>query len=50
MNEHLDPSQEHLTPKDTELEKRLRPLSFDDFTGQDKALENLRVFVQAANL
>ena len=49
MNEHLDPSQEHLTPKDTELEKRLRPLSFDDFTGQDKALENLQIFVQAAN-
>jgi Holliday junction DNA helicase RuvB len=49
MNEPLDPSQEHLTPKDTEIEKKLRPLSFDDFTGQDKALENLQVFVQAAN-
>ena len=49
MNEHLDPSQEHLTPKDTEIEKKLRPLSFDDFTGQDKALENLQIFVQAAN-
>ena len=49
MNEHLDPSEEHLTPKDVEIEKKLRPLSFDDFTGQDKALENLQVFVQAAN-
>jgi Holliday junction DNA helicase RuvB len=49
MNEYLDPSEEHLTPKDVEIEKKLRPLSFDDFTGQDKALENLQVFVQAAN-
>lgn len=30
--------------------KKLRPLSFDDFTGQDQALENLQIFVQAANL
>ena len=50
MNEHLDPSQDHLSPKDVEIEKQLRPLSFDDFTGQDQALENLQVFVQAANL
>ena len=28
----------------------MRPLSFDDFTGQDQVLENLQIFVQAANL
>ena len=50
MNEHLDPSEENLTPQDLDLEKKLRPLSFDDFTGQDQALENLQIFVQAANL
>ncbi|MDT0555239.1 Holliday junction branch migration DNA helicase RuvB [Patiriisocius hiemis] len=50
MNENLDPSEEHLTPQDIEIEKKLRPLTFDDFTGQDQALENLQVFVQAANL
>jgi len=49
MNEHLDPSEENLTPQDLDLEKKLRPLSFDDFTGQDQALENLQIFVQAAN-
>jgi Holliday junction DNA helicase RuvB len=49
MNEHLDPTEEHLTPQDVEVEKQLRPLSFDDFTGQDQALENLQIFVQAAN-
>jgi Holliday junction DNA helicase RuvB len=33
---------------DKEIEKALRPLSFLDFAGQDKVLENLKVFVQAA--
>ena len=31
-----------------EQDKALRPLSFDDFAGQTKVVENLRVFVQAA--
>jgi|TARA_R100000306_G_scaffold5939_7_gene8318 Holliday junction DNA helicase RuvB len=50
MNEHLDPTGENLSPQEIDLEKKLRPLSFEDFTGQDQALENLQVFVQAANL
>lgn len=33
-----------------ELEKVLRPQAFADFTGQQKILDNLRVFVQAAKL
>ncbi len=33
---------------DKEFEKTLRPLSFDDFTGQHKVVENLKVFVEAA--
>ncbi len=33
---------------EVELERALRPLSFDDFTGQEKVVENLKVFVQAA--
>jgi Holliday junction DNA helicase RuvB len=33
---------------DGEIERALRPLSFSDFTGQDKVLENLKVFVEAA--
>lgn len=37
-------------PEEQELDQRLRPLSFDDFAGQDKILENLKVFVEAANL
>lgn len=50
MNEHLDPTGENLSPHDLDVEKKLRPLSFDDFAGQEQALENLRIFVQAANL
>jgi len=50
MNEHLDTSDENFTSEEFEVEKKLRPLSFDDFSGQDQVLENLKIFVQAANL
>ncbi|QLE01450.1 Holliday junction branch migration DNA helicase RuvB [Galbibacter sp. BG1] len=50
MNEYLDPTGEHFSPEEVDIEKALRPLSFDDFAGQDQVLENLTVFVQAANL
>lgn len=50
MNEHLDPSSDRLSPQELDLEKKLRPLTFDDFTGQVQAIENLQVFVQAANM
>ncbi|MDE6008652.1 MAG: Holliday junction branch migration DNA helicase RuvB [Muribaculaceae bacterium] len=36
--------------KDKDIEKALRPLAFDDFSGQEKIIENLRVFVKAARL
>ncbi|RTY90032.1 Holliday junction branch migration DNA helicase RuvB [Flavobacterium sp. GT3R68] len=49
MNENLDPTNQHFNPEEFDLEKKLRPLSFDDFAGQDQILENLKVFVQAAN-
>jgi Holliday junction DNA helicase RuvB len=49
MNENLNPTNDHFNPEELDLEKRLRPLSFDDFAGQDQILENLKVFVQAAN-
>lgn len=50
MNEHLDPTGENFSPQELDIEKTLRPLSFDDFTGQDQTLDNLRIFVKAANL
>ncbi len=33
-----------------EFENALRPLSFDDFNGQSKIVDNLRIFVQAARM
>ncbi|TDE47043.1 Holliday junction branch migration DNA helicase RuvB [Flavobacterium rhamnosiphilum] len=49
MNENLDPTSNGYNSEELDLEKKLRPLSFDDFAGQDQILENLKVFVQAAN-
>ena len=49
MNEFLDASNDHLSNSDLEVEKKLRPLRFDDFSGQDQILDNLKIFVQAAN-
>ena len=50
MNDNLNPNKEFYSPQDIDIEKALRPLSFDDFSGQEQVLENLIVFVQAANL
>lgn len=49
MNEHLDPSGENFSPEEMDIERALRPLEFDDFAGQDQVLDNLKVFVEAAN-
>lgn len=47
MNEYLDANDDSLSSTEKELEKVLRPLSFEDFTGQNKVVENLKVFVTA---
>jgi len=49
LNQNLDPDKNRLANADLEVEKKLRPLSFDDFTGQEQIIENLKIFVQAAN-
>lgn len=49
MNEHLDPTGEHLSHEEHDIDRALRPLSFDDFNGQPQVLENLEIFVAAAN-
>lgn len=48
--DYLKSDKKGLTPEEKEAERALRPLSFDDFTGQEKIVENLRVFVKAALL
>lgn len=50
MNENLNPTNENFTNEDLDIERALRPLAFEDFTGQDQVLENLQIFVQAANM
>ena len=47
-NPIIDPEEENLHQTDRDLERVLRPRNFDDFTGQDKIIENLKVFVAAA--
>ncbi|NCP06557.1 MAG: Holliday junction branch migration DNA helicase RuvB [Flavobacteriales bacterium] len=49
MNENLDPTNENFSPEENDVERKLRPFTFKDFTGQDQVLENLKIFVQAAN-
>ncbi|NNJ55222.1 MAG: Holliday junction branch migration DNA helicase RuvB [Bacteroidia bacterium] len=48
-NELLDGTSENFSDQDRDIERVLRPNSFDDFTGQDRILENLKIFVEAAN-
>jgi Holliday junction DNA helicase RuvB len=49
MNENLDATGEHLTKDELELEMVLRPSDFINFSGQPKVVENLKIFVAAAN-
>jgi holliday junction DNA helicase RuvB len=48
MNSNLDPNSDGMQQVDKELEKVLRPADFSDFTGQDKIIDNLSIFVEAA--
>jgi len=48
MNENLDPTGEHFSQEERDIERALRPVSFDDFAGQKSVLDNLKVFVEAA--
>lgn len=42
-------SEQHApAPTERDFENALRPLSFDDFSGQQKVVDNLRIFVEAA--
>lgn len=49
MNEYLDPSSEHIDNTEQEFDIKLRPAAFDDFSGQQKVVDNLEVFVSASN-
>ena len=48
--EDFDIRQREKKESEKDIEKALRPLDFDDFSGQDKIIENLRIFVKAARM
>ena len=43
-------NQQPVTGRERDFENVLRPLRFEDFSGQDKVVDNLRIFVKAARL
>ena len=49
MNDNLNPTNDNFSSEEHDIERALRPLTFDDFAGQDQILENLKIFVEAAN-
>ncbi len=50
MNDQLYKNSENLSSEEKKMEHVLRPEEFSDFTGQDKIVENLKIFVKAAKL
>ena len=50
LNPHLDPNAEQMSSEEKQIEKALRPKYLDDFRGQPKIVDNLKVFIQAAKL
>ncbi len=47
-NPNVNPAEENLSAAELEVEKVLRPSAFEDFAGQEKVVENLKVFIAAA--
>ncbi len=47
MKEYLKGDNASMSEGEKAIEKALRPLKFEDFTGQEKIVQNLRIFVQA---
>jgi Holliday junction DNA helicase RuvB len=50
MEGSFDIREQSASQSEKDFENALRPLRFDDFNGQDKAVSNLRIFVEAAKM
>lgn len=50
INPILDPTGDRMNMEERQMERALRPKELDDFRGQDKIVENLSIFIQAARL
>jgi Holliday junction DNA helicase RuvB len=48
--DYLSGEDDQFSPDEKEFDKALRPLSFNDFSGQGKVVDNLKVFVDAARM
>lgn len=48
LNPHLDPEKDRMPGEEQQYERALRPIALDDFSGQPKIVENLKIFIQAA--
>ena len=46
--DYLRGDEESLSAADKEVERALRPLVFEEFFGQDKVVDNVKIFVLAA--
>ena len=49
-NTNLDPSGKNQTSEEKLIERALRPKALDDFSGQPKIVDNLKIFIGAAKL
>ena len=50
MNNDFDIRNHQLSDVEKDIEKALRPLRFENFSGQEKVVENLRIFSMAAKM
>src|SRR5579864_4587579 len=48
-NSHVRPGGD-LSPQEKDYENTIRPQTIEDFAGQPKLIENLRIFIKAANM
>lgn len=48
LNPNLDPTGSQIPAAEKEFDKVLRPQGFEDFTGQQSIVDNLKIFVEAA--
>ncbi|MCB0618909.1 MAG: Holliday junction branch migration DNA helicase RuvB [Saprospiraceae bacterium] len=49
QNPYLDPSDESLSSEEKQVERALRPKSLEEFSGQPRIVDNLKIFIAAAN-
>ncbi len=48
--DYLTGEDQEFSPEEKDIDRALRPLSFEDFAGQGKIVENLKIFVGASKL